>query len=67
MLTCTALVLLICSAALVLGRALNIADVNPFVGTGGYGYGVGSTPPGAQVPFGLVRLSPDTAESVTGC
>lgn len=29
---------------------------------GGDGFGVGSTPPGAQYPFGFVRLSPDTAE-----
>lgn len=28
---------------------------------GGEGFGIGSTPPGAQYPFGLVRLSPDTA------
>ena len=29
---------------------------------GGDGFGVGSTPPGAQYPFGFMRLSPDTAE-----
>jgi predicted alpha-1,2-mannosidase len=34
--------------------------VNPFIGTGGVGYGIGSTPPGPQVPFGAMRLSPDT-------
>ena len=28
---------------------------------GGEGFGIGSTPPGAQYPFGLVRLSPDTS------
>lgn len=28
---------------------------------GGEGYGVGSIPPGAQVPFGMMRLSPDTS------
>lgn len=31
--------------------------------TGGDGFGVGSTPPGAQYPFGFMRLSPDTAEN----
>ena len=28
---------------------------------GGDGFGVGSTPPGAQLPFAMMRLSPDTA------
>lgn len=32
-----------------------------FPPVGGEGFGIGSTPPGAQYPFGLVRLSPDTA------
>ncbi len=34
--------------------------VNPFIGTGGIGFGVGSTFPGATMPFGMVKLSPDT-------
>lgn len=34
--------------------------VNPLIGTGGHMYGVGGDPPGAQVPFGLVKFSPDT-------
>ena len=33
-----------------------IKYVNPFIGTGGHGH----TYPGAQVPFGMVQLSPDT-------
>ncbi len=36
--------------------------VDPFVGTGGNGYGVGSALPGATMPFGMVKLSPDTSE-----
>ena len=32
------------------------ALVNPFIGTGGHGH----TYPGAEVPFGMVQLSPDT-------
>ena len=28
---------------------------------GGDGFGVGGDPPGVQVPFGALRLSPDTA------
>ena len=34
--------------------------VDPTIGTGGYGFGVGSAYPGATVPFGMVALSPDT-------
>ncbi len=36
-------------------------EVNVFIGTGGFGFGVGSTYPGAKVPFGMVSLSPDTS------
>ncbi|MCG3173884.1 MAG: hypothetical protein GMKNLPBB_02091 [Myxococcota bacterium] len=36
------------------------ALVNPFVGTGGKGYGQGSALPGAGLPFGMVKISPDT-------
>ncbi len=35
-------------------------DVNPFIGTGGVTYLCGNNFPGATVPFGMVRLSPDT-------
>jgi predicted alpha-1,2-mannosidase len=34
--------------------------VNPFIGTGGDGFGIGATFPGASMPFGMVKLSPDT-------
>jgi predicted alpha-1,2-mannosidase len=37
-----------------------LSFVNPLIGTGGGGWGIGGDPPGPQVPFGLVRLSPDT-------
>ena len=33
------------------------------IGTGGDGFGVGGSPPGAQVPFGVVRASPDTSDA----
>jgi predicted alpha-1,2-mannosidase len=36
--------------------------VDTLVGTGGNGYGIGSTPPGAQRPFGLARVGPDTVQ-----
>jgi predicted alpha-1,2-mannosidase len=36
------------------------AYVNPFIGTGGDGFGVGTTSPGATRPFGMVKLAPDT-------
>jgi putative alpha-1,2-mannosidase len=51
--------------ALVVGVASAALDpmelASPFVGTGGAGYGCAGQFPGAQVPFGSVRLSPDTA------
>jgi putative alpha-1,2-mannosidase len=35
--------------------------VNPFIGTGGFpSYTSGDVIPGVTVPFGMVRLSPDT-------
>ena len=34
--------------------------VDPFIGTGGLGFGTGSAFPGPQVPFGLARPGPDT-------
>ncbi len=37
--------------------------VNPFVGTGGITYLCGSNFPGATVPFGMVRLSPDSVSA----
>jgi len=40
-------------------------SVNPFIGTGGIGYGVGMQIPGALVPFGMVKLSPDTSTNGT--
>ncbi|MCC7540168.1 MAG: GH92 family glycosyl hydrolase [Deltaproteobacteria bacterium] len=39
-----------------------VAYVDPFIGTGGLGFGVGSTFPGPQRPFGMVRPGPDTTE-----
>lgn len=37
--------------------------VDPFIGTGGLGFGQGSLHPGVQVPNGSMRVGPDTAES----
>ncbi len=34
--------------------------VDPFIGTGGNGFNLGSCLPGATAPFGLVKASPDT-------
>ncbi len=39
-------------------------DVNPFIGTGGLSYLCGNDFPGATLPFGMVRLSPDTISSL---
>lgn len=40
--------------------------VNPFVATGGSGFGAGSAYPGAAAPFGMVKVSPDTASHERG-
>jgi predicted alpha-1,2-mannosidase len=47
-------------SASVPARAGTMADVDPFIGTGGEGHSF----PGAVAPFGMVQLSPDTD---TGC
>jgi len=46
-----------------LTSVLSLIDVplNLYIGTGGEGYGAGSIPPAVQVPFGMMRLSPDTS------
>lgn len=38
----------------------NCEQVNSFIATNGLGYGYGGVNPGAQVPFGALRLGPDT-------
>jgi len=35
--------------------------VDPFIATGGPGFRVGSSHPGATVPFGMVKVGPDTS------
>lgn len=37
--------------------------VDPMIGTGGLGFSVGCAYPGAAVPWGLVKVSPDTADA----
>lgn len=36
-------------------------EVDPFIGSGGLGWGVGSIVPGATHPFGMAKVSPDTS------
>lgn len=43
-----------------------IDQVDPFIGTGGIGFAVGSSLPGATAPFGMVKISPDTASQERG-
>jgi len=49
------------SVSLLLNSAPEGDGVNVFIGSGGIGFGVGSTSPAAQVPFGAVRLGPDSS------
>ncbi len=37
--------------------------VDPFIGTGGGGYGFSALTPAAQVPLGMVRIGPDTTRA----
>jgi len=46
-----------CSVAL---SAL-VGSVDTRIGSGGLGFGIGSLNPGPQVPFGSMRLGPDTS------
>ncbi len=39
-------------------------NVQPFIGTGGYFWVCPNNFPGASMPFGIVRLSPDTESSI---
>ena len=41
-----------------------VSYVNPFIGTGGFSQVSPHNFPGASVPYGLVRLSPDTYSTV---
>lgn len=42
-----------------------IMNVNPFIGTGGYPWVCGHNFPGAALPYGMIRLSPETASFLT--
>ena len=44
-------------------RPLNTVPMNLYIGTGGYGYGAGSMPIGAQMPYGALRVGPDTSDN----
>lgn len=45
-----------------LGAPVNLLEyVDPMIATGGVGYGVNCGYPGATVPLGMVKISPDTA------
>lgn len=44
----------------------HIKEVNPFIATGGYPWVCGHNYPGASLPFGMVRLSPDTRSFPSG-
>ena len=42
-----------------------LAMIDPYIGTGGVGFGAGNHNPGAQVPHGGLRLGPDTSKSLS--
>lgn len=38
-----------------------VAEINPFIGTGGYGWDVGNCYPGPTLPFGMMEVGPETS------
>lgn len=38
-----------------------LLGVDPFIGTGGEGFGCAALNPGASVPYGMARVGPDTS------
>ena len=40
-----------------------VNEIDPFIGTGGLGFSVGCSYPGAALPLSLVKASPDTADA----
>lgn len=46
-----------------LDLATIMARVDPFIGTGGFGFNYAAQTPAAQVPLGMVRLGPDTTNN----
>ena len=42
----------------------SLMSIDPFIGTGGPGWGAGSLNPGAQFPHGTLRLGPDTSSAL---
>jgi predicted alpha-1,2-mannosidase len=60
LLACLGLFAAASSGAAAAKRDFHCPLVDQQIGTGGYGFGIGSTPMGAQAPFGAVRVGPDT-------
>ncbi|MEY2649482.1 MAG: hypothetical protein RL608_156 [Bacteroidota bacterium] len=51
-------------AAIAVSAQISVADIDPFIGTGGHGH----THPSATAPFGMVQIGPDTRrEGWDGC
>jgi predicted alpha-1,2-mannosidase len=43
----------------------HVAIVDPFIGSGGYGWWAGNVSVGAQAPFGMVQAGPDTTAEIS--
>lgn len=56
----TLILAMVAAAVLSAASARYCEFVETRIGTGGAGFGIGSTNPGPQVPFGAMRLGPDT-------
>ena len=58
------LLALVCVAVASAGSLVDLVDTR--IGGGGAGYGDGGINPGPQVPFGAMRLGPDTTWAPLG-
>lgn len=57
----TAVILFVSLSFPLIARAERLIDyVNPLVGTGGEGFGIGSAYPGPSTPFGMIHPGPDS-------
>ena len=56
--------LLVIASFLSITSASVLNYVDTFIGSGGAGFGAGSHNPGVQIPFGILRLGPDTTKTI---
>lgn len=51
-------------AVIFLLLVLSVTKINQQIGAGGFGFGCGSNSPLAQLPYGMMRVGPDTTPPI---